>query len=127
MKKFFGFLIILVLVGCGYKPSSQYTRDILGNSIYADVSISREDPKNSVLIKDAVNEAIITRLGSKLSPKEMAYTKLFVKIDSVSFSPILYDKDGYVISYKATVSLDIRYSNEDIMNDFSTSGEYDFQ
>lgn len=79
------------------------------------------------MIKDAVNESVITRLGGKLSSKEMADSKMFIKIGSVSFSPILYDKDGYVISYKTTVSLDIAYNTKDGRHDrFSTSGEYDF-
>jgi len=128
MSKIFGFLIILFfIVGCGYKPTAQYSKEVLGERIHVDVSISRKDPKNSVLIKDAVNESVITRLGAKLSPKETATSELFVKIGSISFSPILYNRDGYVTSYKAKVSLNIRYTTKDGKSEsFSTSGEYDF-
>lgn len=128
MIKIFGSLIILFFItACGYKPTAQYSREVLGERIHVDVSISRKDPKNSVLIKDAVNESVITRLGGKLSSKETADSELFVKIGSTSFSPILYNKSGYVTSYKAKVSLSVKYITKDGKNEsFSTSGEYDF-
>ena len=110
-----------------YKPTAYYAKEALGERIHVDVSISRKDPKNSVLIKDAVNESVITRLGGKLSSKEMADSELFVSIGSTSFSPILYNSRGYVTSYKAKVSLSIKYIIKDGKSEsFSTSGEYDF-
>ncbi len=122
-----GLLILLFLSACGYKPSTHYTKEVLGERIHVDVSISRKDPKNSVLIKDAVNQSVITRLGGKLSPKETADSELFVKIGSTRFSPILYNKSGYVTAYKAKVLLDIKYVTKDGKSEsFSTSGEYDF-
>ena len=128
MYKFFGFLLIAIFIGgCGYKPSVQYTKDVLGERIHVEVAISRKDPKNSVIIKDAVNEAVITRFGGKLSTKELADSQLYAKIGSTTFSPILYDKDGYVVSYKASVSLSIRYVTKNGKKEsFSTTGEYDF-
>jgi len=128
MYKFFGFVLISIFIsGCGYKPSAQYTKDVLGERIHVEVAISRKDPKNSVIIKDAVNEAVITRFGGKLSTKELADSQLYAKIGSTIFSPILYDKDGYVVSYKAKVSLSIKYITKNGKKEsFSTSGEYDF-
>ncbi len=128
MMKFFGFLIILFFItGCGYKSTTYYTKKVLGQYIHVDVSISRKDPKNSVLIKDAVNESVITRLGGKLSSSEKADSELFVKIGSISFSPILYNAQGYVVSYKTKVSLNIKYTTKDGKSEsFSTTGEYDF-
>lgn len=128
MYKFFGFFLIAIFIsGCGYKPSVQYTKDVLGERIHVEVAISRKDPKNSVIIKDAVNEAVITRLGGKLSTKELADSELYAKIGSTIFSPILYDKDGYVVSYKAKVSLSIKYITKSGKKEsFSTIGEYDF-
>lgn len=128
MYKIIGsFLLMFFIVGCGYKPSVYYTKEALGNNIYVDVSISRKDPKNSVLIKDALNDAVITRFGGRLSTKEMADTEIFLKIGSVTFTPILYDTDGYVTAYKAKVSLNINYESKNKTNrSLSTSGEYDF-
>lgn len=128
MRKFLGFLsIALLMVGCGYKPSAHYAKEVLGERIHVEVNISRKDPKNSVLIKDAVNESVITRFGGKLSDKEAADTNINLSIGSISFSPILYDADGYVISYKAKVSLAISYKPKNgESSSFSTTGEYDF-
>lgn len=128
MFKILGSLfIVLFISACGYKPSSYYAQEALGEKIHVEVEISRKDPKNSVLIKDAVNESVITRLGGKLSNKETADAELFVKIASTTFSAILYDENGYVVSYKAKVVLSIRYVTKDgNKNSFTTSGEYDF-
>ncbi len=123
----FGIFFILLLSGCGYKPSSYYAKQVLGDKIYAQVSISRVDPKNSVIIKDAINEAILTRFVGKLTTKELAESSFLVSFGSVSFSPILYDANGYVISYKAKVSLSIKFTNKQGKTSaLSTTGEYDF-
>ena len=48
-------------------------------------------------------------------------------ISSISFSPTVYDKYGYVIAYKATVNLLTKYEGVDKKPEqFTTSGEYDF-
>ena len=128
MKQLFlGLLLAVFISGCGYKPSSYYAKQALGSKIYADVTISRQDPRNSVLIKDAVNEAVVSRFGAKLVSKEEAESVLHVKIDSISFSPTVYDRFGYVIAYKATVVLAIQYedANKKVQK-LTASGEYDF-
>ncbi len=128
MKRLFlVFLMVAFLSGCGYKPASYYAKHALGNKIYAEVSISRQDPRNSVLIKDAVNEAIVSRFSGKLVAKEQADSVLHVKIDGIGFSPTVYDKYGYVVAYKATVILAIDYEDEaKKVQKLTASGEYDF-
>ena len=129
MKQLFlGFLIAAFISGCSYKPSSYYAKQALGNKIYAEVTISRQDPKNSVLIKDAVNEAIVSRFSGKLTVKEQADSVLHVKIQSISFSPTVYDRYGYVIAYKATVILAMDYESNVTkkVEKLTASGEYDF-
>ncbi len=121
------FLIPFLLLGCGYKPSSFYTKKVLGKNIHVDARISRTDPKNSVLIKDAVNEAVVSRFGAKLSSKKDADTNLLVSIGSVSFSPTVYDKNGYVIAYKAKVTLKSSFKDDSgVVKNFSTVGDYNF-
>ena len=64
---FFTFaLCLVVMTGCGYKPSSYYAKKEISGKVYVDLHVNLEDPKNSVLIKDAMNKLLITRLGSKL-------------------------------------------------------------
>jgi len=128
MKQLFlGFLIAVFISGCGYKPSSYYAKQALGDKLYAEVTISRQDPRNSVLIKDAVNEAIVGRFGGKLVAKEQADSVLHVKIQSLSFSPTVYDTYGYVIAYKATVVLAMQYEDATKkVEKLTATGEYDF-
>ncbi len=128
MFKVFWILIFsLLFVSCGYKPTSIYTKKVLGNKIYADIEVSLEDPENSVLIRDAVNEAIINKFRAELVSKDKATSKLFVKLNSVSFSPVEYDRNGYVVAYKTIVVLLTRYvdhsSKENIIRSI---GDYDF-
>jgi hypothetical protein len=124
---FFGLIISLFLVGCGYKPTSYYAKEVLGDKIYSQVTVSRVDPKNSVIVKDAINEAILTRFLGKLTTKENADSTMNVTFGSVSFSALVYDDDGYVTSYKAKVTLSIKFKNKsgETIN-LSPSGEYDF-
>jgi len=129
MKQLFlGLVVAILITGCGYKPSSYYAKQALGDKIYADVTISRQDPKNSVLIKDAVNEAVVSRFGAKLVAREQADSVLHVKIQSISFSPTVYDKYGYVIAYKATIVLAMDYENASTkkVEKLTATGEYDF-
>lgn len=127
MRQIFFFAVLFLFVGCGYKPSSFYTKRVLGKNIHVDTKISRRDPKNSVLIKDAVNEAVVGRFGAKLSSKKSADTNLVVSIGSVSFTPTVYNRDGYVIAYKARVTLNSSFLMQDnSIKKFSTVGEYDF-
>lgn len=128
MKQLFlGFFVMLLLSGCGYKPSSYYAKQALGEKIYAEVTISRQDPRNSVLIKDAVNEAVVGRFGAKLVAKPEADSIVHVRIGSILFEPTMFDKYGYVIAYKATVTLAIDYEKKGSSpQKFTTMGEYDF-
>ena len=119
--------MVAFISGCGYKPSSYYAKQALGTKIYAEVTISRQDPRNSVLVKDAVNEAIVSRFSGKLVAREQADSILHVKIQSISFSPTVYDTYGYVIAYKTTVVLAIDYEDENKkVEKLTATGEYDF-
>lgn len=121
-------MVLFVIIGCGYRPSSYYTKKILGDKIYVEVHIDVRDPENSVLIKDAINEAVVSKLNSKIvDRKDLANTLLYVKFKSKSFTPIAYNKDGYVVSYKAKVLLNIKYIDKMGKRDtLDVSGTYDF-
>jgi len=66
MKKIPIFLItssIIIFLGCGYKPSAYYVDKVLGKRIYATVKTVIQEPENSLLIEDALKEALKTRLN----------------------------------------------------------------
>jgi len=122
------FVITFILIGCGYRPSSYYTKKILGDKIYTEVYIDINDPENSVLIKDAINEAIVSKFRSKIVDRiDKANSMFYVKFKSKSFTPIAYDKNGYVVAYKTKVLLGITYTDKRGKKDsFDVSGTYDF-
>jgi hypothetical protein len=127
MRRYLLILILFVFSACGYKPTSIYTKEVLGEKIYAEVTISLEDPENSVLIKDALNEAIVSQFRSRIVSKEKADSKFYVNLNSVSFVPIQYDTNGYVIAYKTHVGLKTSYiDKEDKTYVINTKGDYDF-
>jgi len=128
MKRGILLLSLLVIVSaCGYKPTSVYTKNVLGNRIYVKVETSLEDPENSVLIRDAVNEAVIYEFDAKIAKEESATSKLFVKLEEVNFQPIEYDENGYVIAYKTNVTLLTTYHDRrQKVKSLKTHGDYDF-
>lgn len=119
--------ILFFLTSCGYKPTLKMSQYILGEKVYAQVKISITDQQNSVLLQDAVNEAVVNRLGASLVEKQSAQTIINIKLQSVTFRPIIYDRNGYIISYKAKVVLDITtIFNNDTKRFYKAFGDYDF-
>jgi outer membrane lipopolysaccharide assembly protein LptE/RlpB len=126
------FLLSLALVlffsGCGYKPSSYYAKKTIGDSVYAFVEVLGSDPENAVYIKDAINEAVITKFHSKLASAQDAKTKMHIRISSIALNPVQYDKNGYVTLYRMTVALSttITKNNGQTFNNMISNGSYDF-
>ena len=127
MRYFLAFFIAIFICGCGYKPVSKITQDLVGERIYVDVIISKEEPKNSVWIKDAVKEGMVARLNKSLSSKESADTVIIVSVKDLTYDAIIYDQYGYITSYKAFLQLNYRTKFKDgSVVDVPASGEYDF-
>nr|WP_275851884.1 LPS assembly lipoprotein LptE [Sulfurimonas sp. SAG-AH-194-C20] len=118
--------MLINLIGCGYKPSAKFARDILGNKISTDVSISKTDPENSVIIKDAVDKAIIEIFHASLVERRYADTHLMLSISVPSYKPLQYDTNGFIISYRATITLKISRETNDMKKNYISVGTYDF-
>lgn len=121
------FLIAVLFSGCGYKPSSYYAKQQIQGNVFVDLYVDLKDPKNAVLIKDAMNEILVHRLNVKLvDKKEEADTIMKLRLGSVSLSESSYDDEGYTKLYKAIVNISVSYENEKVKNAFSISGTHDF-
>ena len=118
--------LLLHLSGCGYKPSAKFARGVVGEKISTTVIISSEDPENTVLVKDAVDKAILTVFHASLSDKEHADTNLVLSIGTPAYSPIEYNDNGFIISYRATIGLSIMRETKDIKKKYTARGTYDF-
>jgi len=119
-------LIISLITACGYRPSAKFSRDILGQKISTDVRISAEDPQNTVLIKDAIDSAIVESLQSSLTTRAYSDTHLSIYMGSLNYSPTQYDANGYVIGYRMKVTLHITKFQNSKSKKYSTYGTYDF-
>lgn len=119
-------LILTLLSGCGYQPSSKEARKVLGDTVSTNVIISMTDPENTVLLKDALDEAVIRRFQTNLRSKSKAKTHLDISLRNVGFSALQYDSNGYVISYRTTISLSILRRTKNFTKHYSAVGNYDF-
>lgn len=124
--RIFGLALALLLSGCGYQPAAHFAKSVLGESVSTEVHILMEDPQNTVLIKDAVDKAIITKLRTSLVPKAASESHLDVRVKNVTFSPLRYDTDGYIVTYRTTVELAVAHSRQKRQKDYNTRGVYDF-
>ncbi len=120
-------LVILLCSACGYKPSAKYSRQILGDKISTSVVISGIDPENTVLIKDAVDVAVLEVFHASLVSKEISTTHLRLKLGNLIYTPIEYDAQGFVVSYRTSVELLINRKNENQQQDYKVYGTYDFK
>ena len=119
----------LSITACGYKPSSYYAKKEIEGNVFVNININLEDPKNSVLVKDAIIKLLIQKLDSRLvNDKDNADVIMNVSINSVSLQTLQYDRSGYNKLYKAVVVLGINYFKKDggIKKSFTVDGEYDF-
>jgi len=126
LKFIFIIFFLFELSGCGYKPSSKYSRIIVGEKISTNVVISAQDPENTVLIKDAVDRAIIETFRASLVDKKHATTHLTFSISKPRYTPIQYNTDGFVIAYRATITLHILRETKNIKKRYRAIGTYDF-
>ncbi len=89
--------LIFIISGCGYKPATYYTKKELKGKVFVNLKINLEDPRNVVLIKDAMNEILVHRLGSKIvDDPSQADTIMNLDLQRVNMSVVQEDTQGIV-------------------------------
>ena len=127
MKKVLAaFVLLLFAAGCGYQPASKEARKVAGDSIFVEVTVSLQDPENAVVIKDAARKAVVTRFHSSLVPQAQAKTTLWVELTGISFTPLQYDTNGYVIVYRTNIILNVTRRSSTEKKSYNARGSYDF-
>lgn len=131
MKQFISTTIVAVLIAllftsCGYRPSSKFARDIVGEKISTRIVVSSADPENSVIIKDAVDSAIVSIFHASLVEKRSSNTHLVINTSTPSYTPIQYDQNGFVIAYRMSLILTIIKYHNGISKTYNSAGTYDF-
>ena len=121
----FNFTFFILLIGCGYKPSSVYQNKIIGKNIEAIVTISAKNPRESAFLKDALNDAVYSIFGANLTKK--ADTKIILSISSSSLDPLDYDENGFPILYRSAVILKAKVIDKyGKIHNYTVKGNYDF-
>ena len=126
MKKFF-ILFFLLFFGCSYKPSINYQQKILGNKIKPIVKIDIKNPRETIFLKDALNDAIYTFLD-----KNVCFQNCDSVIEISSQTPSLevldYDQNGYPVLYRSKVNLSVTVIDKNGKKRYyNVSGTYDFK
>lgn len=118
---------LLLFEGCGYRPNAKFSREVVGEKISTNVIISQQDPDNSVIIKDAVDTAVIEVFKASLVSQENADTHLTISVSNPQYRPVVYDEHGYVVGYRMKVDLYIkRETKNKSLKNYVTHGQYDF-
>jgi hypothetical protein len=127
MRAVASFLLIFIFIsGCGYRPSANHSKEVVGEKVSTQILISMQDPENTVLIKDAVNKAVVTRFRSSLVGEKESETHLKIMITDIIFSPLQYNLEGYVVTYRTHLTLQILRTHNDEAQTYITKGIYDF-
>lgn len=113
--------------GCGYLPMSFYAKQSIGENIYVESVVSLSDPENSVIAKDALNLAVMTRFQSGISDKQNADTTIHIELSGISIYSISDSRTGFANFYRANVSMNFRYKDKSgAERSFHNVGSYDF-
>lgn len=124
--KYWILIALILLSGCGYQPASHFAQNGVGESVSTEVVVLMEDPQNTVIIKDAVDMAVITKFRSALVSKSASKTHLKIGVESVSFTPVRYNTDGYIITYRTSVVMKTDRITGEQIRTYRTKGLYDF-
>lgn len=127
----FAFIITLIcainFTACGYYPMSYFTKQSLGENIYVESVVNLSDPENSIIAKDALNQAITQKFHLKLVPKSEADTIIRTEITSVSMDSIADNDAGFANFYRASVNISFEYTDKKgNLRKFQNYGFYDF-
>ena len=102
----FAIFSILLISGCGYKPSSHAIKNTFSENVSVEVVVDRVEPENAPFIKDEMNRMIYTRFKGHVVPKAMAENHIRITYDGGTFTPLSYE-DGYVTRYQ--VNLNVKF------------------
>lgn len=120
------FLLFTIFTGCGYQPSSKEAKKVMGETVSTEIIISMPDPENTVVLKDALDEAVIRRFQTNLRHRNDAGTHLQIELKHVGFSALQYDSNGYIISYRTTINLGVTRITTNFTKRYNAVGNFDF-
>ena len=104
--------------GCaGYVPVARYAKMTLPSPVYVGINLSGAEPQQGVYIKEEINKMVLNRFhGTITQKKELCSSQIYVTSYKITYKPLNYDKDGFVIRYQASATLNLKlYSSNGIL------------
>jgi len=105
-------LMALLLISCGYKPSSLYIGKIFTKTVYVEVKVDAIEPENAPFIKDEMNRLIYNRFKGQITSKDLANSRIYVNYTGTSYTPLAYE-DGYVTRYRADINVNFKMETKE--------------
>jgi len=110
VRLFIYLLLVTLITGCGYKPTSYYAKREIAGKIFVESKINIQNSQNSIFIKDRINKMIINEFNGILVDKQsQADTIIFVNLKSAKNKAIATDNDGYTKTYRMSVEIEFKY------------------
>lgn len=108
--------LIMIIVGCGYQPSSKYVKNVFDESIYVEVKVDPSEPENAPYLTDELRKIIIQRFNGKVASKETAKNSIIATYKGTQFIPIAYDQAGYITRYATIVKVEFDLTDKNGKN-----------
>ena len=91
------------------------------------VDIDPAKPRETIFLKDALNDAIYTILGKNVCTQNCD-TTIIINPNSSSITPLDYDENGLPILYRSSVVLKAKIIDKNgKVRNYTVSGTYDFK
>jgi len=116
-----------LLTACGYKPVSHYTKQTIAAPLYLEVKLSSKEPDSGLFLKDALRDALIHRLGIRVTSASTAPSQMKVTYDAITYTALGYDANGYVERYRVNMvtTFDLKTKGRVFVRKLHTTHEAD--
>ncbi|WP_309499222.1 hypothetical protein [Sulfurovum sp.] len=121
-------LMALLLVSCGYKPSSHVIKNVFADKVYVKVIVDRVEPENAPFVRDEMNRMVYTRFKGRVVSKEEAQSQIHISYAGSTLIPLAY-ANGYVTRYMVNVRMHFDMLTKDgrITKDITSIVESDIE
>jgi len=103
-------ILSFLLIGCGYKPTSNYVSKQVNGNVFVETKIDIENSQTSVLLKNMLNNTLINNLNINIvNNKLLADTIMNIELKDVKSKALQTSKDGYSLIYRVTVIIEVSY------------------
>jgi len=104
------FILSFFLIGCGYKPTSNYAQNQIKGNIFIETKIDINNSESSVLIKNILTNILRNNLNVNIvNRKVLSDIFLQIAIKNVDNKALQTSKDGYSLIYRVTVTIEVNY------------------